>query len=97
MSYIRTPIYVYWSGAGIFCYDDTGTLHEEHEFYPTEKGEKEANLIAYTHMLEHVIAFTERGRSDEANTVFLAIIEDIEWRADDGMKKAIEDALEDGK
>jgi len=82
MSYIRQPIYVYWSGAGVFCYDDSQTLHGEHEFFGTDtEDEKAANLIAYTHMLEHVIAFNERGLTEDAVTVLLAIIEDIEWRA----------------
>ena len=95
MSYIRQPIYVYWSGAGVFCYDDTETLHEEHEFFGTDtEDEKEANIIAYKHMLEHVITFYGRGRVEDAVMVLLAIVEDIEWRAAGGMKKVIEDYIE---
>ena len=94
MSYIRQPIYVYLDVCGgIFCCDDTETLHGERAFFPT-KDEKEANIVAYKHMIEHVAAFYQQGRVDDAVTVLLAIVEDIEWRAAGGMKKAIADILE---
>jgi len=93
MSYIRDPIYIYWSGEGIFCYDDTESLHGYHDFIPTTEVE-DADLVAYKHMIAHVVAFYKKGRVEDAVTVFLAIAEDIEWRAAGGMVKVIEDILE---